>query len=60
MKILSINDFVHKFKNEATSAIKIHQVLGSNGLDTVGIYLNGGPIPTDIGRIYIQPSKVTH
>ena len=43
--MISFNNFVHKYtlKNKATSNIKIQQVLGSIGLDNVGIYLRDEP-----------------
>ena len=59
---MTFNDFVQKFKlkNKATSSIKIQQVLGSIGLDNVGIYLRDGPLSSDIGIVNLHPSKGTH
>ena len=60
--MISFNDFVykHNLKNEATSIIKIQQVLSSIGLDNVGIYLRDGPFSTDFGIVNSHPSKRTH
>ena len=57
--MMTFNDFVKKFdlKNEATSNIKIQQVLSSLSLNDVGIYLRDGPFKTDIGIINLHPSK---
>ena len=43
--MITFNDFIqkHNLKNKATSNIKIQQVLNSNGLNNVGIYLRDGP-----------------
>ena len=59
---MTLNDFVKKYnlKNEATSNIKIHQVLTSIGLDNVKIYLRDGPFSSDIGIVNLHPSKGTH
>ena len=42
--MMSFKDFVHKYrlKNKATSIKEIQQVLGSIGLDKVGIFLRDG------------------
>ena len=60
--MMIFNDFVHKYKlkNKATSNIKIQQVLSSLSLDDVGIYLRGRPFKSDIGFVYLNPSKETH
>ena len=60
--MISFNDFVHKhiLKNEATSNIKIQQVLSSLSLNDVGIYLRDGPFKSDIGIVNLYPSKGTH
>ena len=57
--MMTFNDFIkkHNLKNKATSNIKIQQVLGSIGLDNVGIYLRDGPFSTDIGIVNLHPSK---
>ena len=59
---MSFNDFVHKhnIKNEATSNIKIQQVLSFLSLNDVAIYLRDGPFSTTIGIVNIHPSKGTH
>ena len=53
MKIMSFNDFVHKYKlkNKATSKIN----LSSIGLENVGIYLRDGPFSGDIGIANLHP-----
>ena len=61
--MITFNDFVHKcnLKNEATSNIKIYEVLKKIGLDSkVGIYLRDGPFSSDIGIVNLHPSKGTH
>ena len=60
--MMIFNDFVRKYKvkNKATSNIKIQQVLSSLSLDDVGIYLRDGPFESDIGVVYLHPSKETH
>ena len=60
--ILTFNDFIKKYnlKNKATSNIKIQQVLGSIGLDNVGIYLRDGPFKTDIGIVNLHPNRGSH
>ena len=60
---MSFNDFVrkHDIKNEATSNLKLYEVLKKIGLDSkVGIYLRDGPFSTDIGILNLHPSKGTH
>ena len=53
------NDFIrkNKLKNKEPSNIKTHQVIGSIGLDNVGIYLRDEPFSSDIGIVYLHPSK---
>ena len=61
--MMTFNDFVHKhnLKNEATSNIKIYEVLKKIGLDSkVGIYLTDGPFLTDVRIVNLHPSKGTH
>ena len=60
--MMTFNDFVKKdnLKNEATSNIKIYQILCSIGLDNVDIYLRDGPFSTDIKSVNIRPSERTH
>ena len=59
--MMTFNDFIkkHKLKNKATSNIKIQQVLGSIGLNNVGIYLRDDLFSTDIGIVNLHPSKGT-
>ena len=59
---MSFNDFVKKYnlKNEATSNIKIQQVLSSLGLSDVEIYLRYGSFLGDIGIVNMHPSRGTH
>ena len=59
---MTFNDFIKKYKlkNEATSNIKIQQVLSSLSLNDVGIYLRDGPFESDIGIVNLHPSKGTH
>ena len=56
---MTFNDFIKKFnlKNKAISNIKIQQVLNSNGLNNVNIYLRDGPFSSDIGIVNLHPSK---
>ena len=59
---MTFNDFIKKYKlkNEATSNIKIQQVLSSLSLNDVGIYLRDGPFESDIGIVNLHPSRGTH
>ena len=47
-------------KNEATSKIKIYQVLLSLSLSDVVIYLRNGPFSSDVGIVNLHPTKGTH
>ena len=47
-------------KDQATSNIKIQQVLSSIGLGDIGISLRDGPLKSDIGIVNSHPSKETH
>ena len=60
--MITFNDFIKKYKlkNEATSNIKIQQVLSSLSLNDVGIYLQDGPFESDIGIVNLHLSKGTH
>ena len=60
--MMSFKDFVKKlkFKNKATSNIKIHQVLSSLSLKDVGIYIKDGPFSSNTGIVNLHPSKGTH
>ena len=59
---MSFNDFVqrHKLKNEATSNLKIQQVLSSLGLSDVGICLWDDSFWSNIRIVNLHPSKGTH
>ena len=60
---MTFNDFVHKhnLKSEATSFIKIYEVLKNIGLHKiVGIYLRDGPFSSGIGIVIFYASKGTH
>ena len=60
--MITFNDFIKKYKlkNEATSNIKIQQVLSSLSLNDVGIFLRDGPFESDIGIVNLHPSRGTH
>ena len=60
--MMSLPDFVHKYqsKKRATSNLKSQQVLGSFGLDNVGIYLGDGLFSSDIAIVNYYPSNGTH
>ena len=56
-------DFIKKYKlkNKATSNLKFYEVLSKMGLEPkVGIYLRGGPFPTDTGVVKLHPSIGIH
>ena len=59
---MTFNEFVkkHNLKNEATSNIKIQQVISSLSLNDVGIYLRDGPFKSNIGIVNLHPSRGTH
>ena len=59
---MSFNDFVHKYglQNEATSNIKIQQILSSLSRKDVGLYSRDGSFESDIGIVNLRPSKGTH
>ena len=58
---MSFNDFIHKCNsiNEATSNIKIYQVLLSLYLKEAVFYLKNGPFSSDIGIVNLHPSEGT-
>ena len=60
--MITFNEFIKKYKlkNEATSNIKIRNILSSLSLNDVGIYLRDGPFSSDIGILNLHPSKGTH
>ena len=55
-------DFVQKYilQNKATSNTKIQQLLGSIGLNNVGIFFRDGSFSSDIGIVNLHPPKATH
>ena len=59
---MTFNDFIKKYKlkNEATSNIKIQNILSSLSLNDVGIYFRDGSFESDIGIVNLHPSKGTH
>ena len=59
---MSFNDFVHeyKLKKEATSNIKIYQVLSSLYLIDVEIYSRDGPYKSDTAIGNLHKSKGSH
>ena len=59
---MSFNDFDHKhnLKTEPTSNIKIQKVLGSVGLEEIGIYITDGLFKSDIRIVNLYPSQRTH
>ena len=61
--MMAFNDFVdkHSLKNNATSNIKIYEVLKKIGLGSkVGIYLRVGDFFTSYGIVNLLPSRGTH
>ena len=60
--MITFDDFVKKYnlKNEATSNMRIHQVLSSLSLDDVGVFLRSGPFISNIGIVNLHRSKGTH
>ena len=60
--MMSFNDFLSKYKlkKKVTSEIRFCQVLFSVGLKFVGIYLQAGPVSSDIGIVNVHPTKETH
>ena len=59
---MTFNEFIKKYnlRKEATSNIKIQQVLCSIGLNYFGIYLRDGSFSSDNGIVNLHPSKGTH
>ena len=53
------NDFLCKSnsRENATTKIKIYQVLSSIGLDIVGIYIKDGHSESDMGIDSLHPTK---
>ena len=60
--MMSFKDFNirYRFKNKATSNLKIYQVLSSIALKNIVIYLRDGPFSSDIGKVNLHPRKGTH
>ena len=60
--MMRLNDFIEKckLKNNATSNIKVYQLLSSLNLIDVGIYFRDGPFSSDVGIVKLHPSKGTH
>ena len=60
--MMSFTDFVHKYnlKYEATSNIKVQQVLSSLSLNDVGIFLRDRAFSSDIRVVNLHPSKGTY
>ena len=60
---MTFSDFVKKYnlKNNATSKMKINEVLKKIGLDSkVGVFLRDGPFLSDNGVVNLHPKKGTH
>ena len=61
-----LNDVVQCFfhlyglKNKATSKTKIQKILSSFGLSVVKVYLRDESFTSDVGSVYLRPSKGTH
>ena len=60
--MISFNDYINKYKlkNEATSNIKIQQILSFLSMKDVEIYLREGPFESCIGIVHLHPTKGTH
>ena len=60
--MITFNEFNKKYKliDKATSNVEINRVLSSLSLNKVGIYLGDGPFESNIGIVYLHPSKGTH
>ena len=60
--MMSFDDFIYKYKlrNEATSNIKLQQILSSLSLIDVRIYLRDGPFKTDIGFVNLHSFEDAH
>ena len=62
MNYLSFKEFVEKFglKNEATSNVKIKEILDILKLNSTGIYMRDAKFTTDSGIVNLHPTKGTH
>ena len=61
--MITFNDFIneHNLETEATSNIKIFEVLNKIGLDSnVGTYLRDGDLSTLCGIVNLPPSRRSH
>ena len=60
--MMSINNFVHNYrsKNEATSNMKIQQILLPLCWRDVRIYLRDRPFTTDVRIVNLHPTEGTH
>ena len=54
MKYLSFKEFIEKYglKNEATSNVKIKEILNTLQLNSTGIYMRDGKFRTDSGIVF--------
>ena len=62
MNYLSFKEFVEKYglKNEATSNIKIKEILKLMNITKCGIYMRDDKFTTDSGIVNLHPTKGTH
>ena len=62
MKWLSFKEFVDKYglKREATSNVKLKEILGILKLNSTGIYMRDDQITTISGIVNLHPTKGTH
>ena len=60
--MMTFKDFVHKYilKNQATSNVKIQQVLSFLSLNDIVIYLQDGQFSSVVGIVNFHPSKGTN
>ena len=60
--MISFTDFIskHALKNEATTNIKIQEVLDVLRFPSVGIYMRDDDLTTKSGIVNLHPSKGTH
>ena len=59
---LSFKEFVEQYrsKNEATSNVKIKEILDVLNLNSTGIYMRDDNFTTDSGIVNLLPTKGTH
>ena len=62
MKYLSFKEFVEKYglKNEATSNVKIKEILKLINITECGIYMRDDKFTTPSGIVNLHPTKGTH